>query len=99
MENQQKDILIRQPGIAQINIANAISNPSTPRYYANSFAIGRSETDIFFMSISNNQVGMICNMSFQSAKKLFDLLKKNIDEIESELGEIKSMPRVINKTL
>ena len=97
MEESKKDNQIKPPGIVQINIANAVSSPLTPRFYANSFVLGRSENDLFIMSISNNQAGMICNMSFQSAKKLLEALKRNIDEIESTIGEIKAMPRVPNK--
>jgi hypothetical protein len=78
--------------IPAANIQQAMSNPNFPKHYANGFVIGRAENDIFILPVNNSIPSFVLNLSFSSAKKLYEALKVNIEEIESRIGEIKSMP-------
>ncbi len=80
-----------------VNYAEKMKDPNLPKYYANGFVIGRAEHDIFIMPLLNSNPELVLNLSFNAAKKLQEILKKNLDEIEAQIGEVKSMPPVRRK--
>jgi len=90
MEPKTEDKLFL-PGV---NIQQAMTDDNFPKHYANGFVIGRSENDLFLMPTINSKPILMLSLSFPSAKKLYEVLRTQIEEIENQVGEIKSMPPI-----
>lgn len=79
------------PEEEKTDVGKIISNPALKNYYANAFIVGRSATDMFFITLANGLPGIVLNMSFNTAKELHRVLGEKIKETETQLGyEIQS---------
>lgn len=98
MEDQKPPVLedVRPSNTArQVNIGAMLTNPSITKFYANGFVGGRTQTDIFAISMNNGTPQFVVNMSFNTAKNLHNFLSTVIRDIEKALEqEIKSLPAV-----
>lgn len=86
--------------IPPADIAHYIKDPNLPRNYANGFVVGRTQTDMFLIPLLNSQPILLTSLSFNTAKRLLNVLQGQIAQIEKELGEIDSLtlkPNVAKK--
>jgi hypothetical protein len=70
------------------DILQYLKNTDATKYYANGFVVGRTQNDMFVISVLNGNPQTVLNVSFLAAKQLLELLAKNIREVEEITGEL-----------